>query len=112
MIYLGTINNAGSDVQNNKTTSTPFDIPVGTVGLRLQPSTATMLGVMKIGASVDPTFLPAASAMAQLGAANSFNDCPMRVSGGVVATVAVRKSDAGAGTCAVFAIGFGQAPLP
>jgi hypothetical protein len=114
MIYLGTIDNAGSDVKNNANTSSAFVIPPGTVALRLQPNAATMMAVLKY--ADDSAFAPAATAMLQLGAANSFNDLPIWRSADLIAiaprvgllltplTLAVRKTDAGAGTTKVFAI--------
>lgn len=105
MLYLGTIDNAGSDVKNNLNTSTPFEIPPGTTGLRLQPSAATMGAAIK--QARDATFLPSAiTAMLQLGAAQSFNDATIpgdRMLPPPV-TLAVRKTDVGAGTTKVFAI--------
>lgn len=108
MIFLGTIANTGSDVVNNKTTATPFAIPSGTIALRLQSSATTLLAAVKLGD--DAAFLPAATDMLQLGAANSFNDvpvhgAPMLPHTPTLVTLAVRKSDAGASTCKVFAIG-------
>lgn len=109
MIYLGTIANAGSDVVNNRTTAAPFAIPSGTAALRLQSSATTLLAAVKLGD--DATFLPAdGTTMLQLGAANSFNDipihgAPMLPHTPTLVTVAVRKSDAGASTCKVFAVG-------
>lgn len=108
MIYLGTIANAGSDVVNNKSTATAFAIPSGTITLRLQPSAGTLLAAVKL--ADDAAFLPAATDMLQLGAANSFNDLPIHGSPlsphtPTLVTLAVRKSDAGASTCKVFAIG-------
>jgi hypothetical protein len=103
MIYLGTIANAGSDVVNNRTTAAPFTIPGGTRALRLQPSAATQMAATKGGD--DSTFLPAATDMLQLGGANSVIDVPINSTGVPTAlTLAIRKTDAGAGTCKVFAI--------
>lgn len=109
MIYLGTLASLGSDVVNNSTTATSFVIPSGTVALRLQPSAATMLAAVKLAA--DAAFLPAATDMLQLGAANSITDLPIPGRPGgeprsplSLLTLAVRKSDAGAGTTKVFAI--------
>lgn len=107
MIYLGTIANAGSDVVNNRTTAAPFAIPSGTIALRLQSSATTLLAAVK--AADDSTFLPAATDMVQLGAANSFNDLPIYGAHQPThvltpITLAVRKSDAGASTCKVFAV--------
>ena len=103
MIYLGTIANAGSDVLNNKTTASTFVIPPGTQSLRLQPSAATMMAAVKH--ADDATFLPAATDMLQLGAANSITDLPVPSPSAVTLTIAVRKTDAGAGTTKVFALG-------
>lgn len=108
MRYLGTINNAGSDVVNNTTTSVPFTIPAGTTRLMLQPSAATMQAATSVN---NAAFLPATTDMAQLGAANSFNDVPItwfEAVGGYGSaqlgpTLAVRKTDAGAGTTKVWA---------
>lgn len=108
MIYLGTIANVGSDVVNNRTTATPFTIPSGTIALRLQSTATTLLAAVK--AADDATFLPAdATTMLQLGAANSFNDLPIYGANKPThvltpLTLAVRKSDAGAATCKVFAV--------
>ncbi len=109
MIYIGTLNSAGSDCVNNSTTSAPFTIPSNTVALRLQPSAATMLASVKL--VTDAAFLPAATDMLQLGGVNSVNDLPIpgRPGGTPTApiglpTLAIRKTDAGAGTCKVFAI--------
>ena len=111
MIYLGTIANAGSDVINNRTTAVPFLIPVWTQALRLQPSAATQMAALKT--ADDAAFLPAATDMLAIGAINAVLDIPIpRVPGfgadhGVTGpvTVAIRKTDVGAGTCKVFAIG-------
>jgi hypothetical protein len=104
VIYLGTIANAGSDVKNNLNTAAPFAIPSWVTQLRLQPSAATQMAVMSY--ANDSAFAPAATAMLQLGGALSVNDISCgRPSAPVVApTLAVRKTDAGAGTCAVFAM--------
>ncbi len=105
MIYLGTIDNAGSDVKNNLNTSSPFVIPPGTIGLLFQPSAATMMSAVKLAS--DSAFAPASTAMAQLGGASSFNTITLpgdRMVGQALVTVAVRKTDAGAGTTKVFAI--------
>lgn len=105
MIFLGTIDNAGSDVKNNDNTTTAFTIPVGTKALRLQPSAATHMAAVKIGD--DASFAPASTAMLQLGGANSINDLPLPFDPNGVRlqiTLAVRKTDAGAATTKVFAI--------
>jgi len=105
VIYLGTIANAGSDVINNLTTAAPFTIPPGVTCLRIQPSAATQMAAVKSGA--DATFLPAATDMLQLGGANSIQDVPIaaiKASPNAALTLAIRKTDAGAGTCKVFAI--------
>lgn len=110
MRYLGTINNAGSDVVNNSTTSTPFAIPAGCNALVLQPSAATMMAATS---SNNATFLPAANNMLQLGAINSVNNIPLMWneavggygSANLGPTLAVRKTDAGAGTTLVFGVG-------
>lgn len=106
MIYLGTINNAGSDCINNLTTSSPFTIPQGVTCLRLQPSAATHVAAMKAGS--DATFLPSdATTMLQLGAANSIQDLPIspiKTSPNLALTLAIRKTDAGAATTKVFAV--------
>lgn len=105
MIYLGTIDNAGTDVKNNFNTSSAFAIPPGTMGLLFQPSAATMMAAVKL--AIDSSFAPASTAMAQLGGANSFNTTTLpgdRATGQVNITVAVRKTDSGAGTTKVFAI--------
>ncbi len=96
MFYLGTIDNAGSDVKRNDNASTPFVIPKGTYRLFVQPSAATM---MVACTASNTSFAPAAGAMFQLGAANSLQEIPC-VPGG---TIASRKTDAGAGTLKVFA---------
>ena len=103
MRYLGTINNAGSDVVNNVTTSSPFTIPAGITRLFLQPSAATMQAAT---APSNAAFLPATTDMLQLGAANSVNDIPVQWSSSIGAgpTLAVRKTDAGAGTTKVFGV--------
>ena len=103
MIYLGTIANAGSDVLDNTNTAAPFTIPAGTTRLFVQPSTATqMASVGTAGA-----FAPTAAQMLQLGAANSIQEVPVSynmTTGKQLPTVlAIRKTDAGAGTCKVFA---------
>jgi len=96
MIYLGTIDNAGSDVKNNLNTSTPFTIPHGRIVV--QPSAATY-AVAK-SAAQDAAFLPGAvTSMLQLGAANSIQDLG-KMDGGC--TLAARKTDAGVGTLKVF----------
>jgi hypothetical protein len=105
MIFLGTIANAGSDVVNNKTTSTPFTIPTWATALRLQPSAATMSVALKL--ADDASFLPASTDVLLIGAANSINDIP--ILRGIFnpsdqVTLAVRKSDSGAGTTKVFAV--------
>ena len=106
MIYLGTIDNAGSDVKNNKNTSTPFQIPNGATALRLVPSAATMLIATKL--DEDTSFAPAAGAMCPLGTVSTFIDIPLsnysRPIPLTLLTLAVRKTDAGAGTTKVFAI--------
>jgi hypothetical protein len=104
MIYLGTINNAGSDVKNNLNTSSPFTIPSWVTSIRVQPSAATQMAAMEYQS--DSAFAPASTAMMQLGGANSVNDLPCgRPSAPVVTpTLAIRKTDAGAATCTVFAI--------
>lgn len=104
MIYLGTIANLGSDVINNLTTAAPFAIPPGIKCLRIQPSTATQMAAVK--SASDATFLPAATDMLQLGGVNSSADLPMsavKVSPNSPLTLAIRKTDAGACTCKVFA---------
>jgi hypothetical protein len=105
VIYLGTIANLGSDVVNNLNTAAPFTIPPGVTALRIQPSAATQLASAKAGA--DAAFLPAATDMLQLGGANSILDVPLspiKFPPNVAITLAIRKTDAGAGTCKVFAI--------
>ena len=106
MIYLGTIANLGSDVLNNLNTAAPFVIPHWVTQLRLQPSAATMMASMLYSSSA--AFAPAATAMLQLGAANSVNDlsCGRPTVPLTQPTLAVRKTDAGAGTTAVFAVGW------
>lgn len=108
MIYLGTIANAGSDVLNNRTTAAPFVIPPGVTCLRIQPSAATqMASVMNGVDSAAVPFAPAASDMLQLGGALSIQDIPIsqhNKSQNVGLTLAIRKTDVGAGTCKVFAI--------
>lgn len=113
MRYLGTIANAGTDVLNNSTTAAPFTIPAGTTRLFLQPSAATMQAAT---APNSAAFLPATTDMIQLGAANSINELPVPWSHGYTAsypagvlvvagpTLAVRKTDAGAGTTKVFGV--------
>lgn len=104
MIFLGTIANAGSDVINNKSTAAPFTIPTWVEVLRLQPSAATQMASVKLGD--DSSFAPAATDMLQLGGANSVTDIPIpRAPGASPITVAIRKTDAGAGTTKVFALG-------
>lgn len=105
MIFLGTIANAGSDVKNNSNTAAPFVIPTGVTMLRLQPSAATMMASVALGDN--PSFAPNATDQLQLGGANSFNDLPIPGTAarpGVVFQLAVRKTDAGAGTTKVFAL--------
>lgn len=98
MKYLGTIDNAGSDVKNNATATTPFTIPDGFAAIVVQPSTATfMVAISTVAAG----FLPAATDMLQLGGANSIQSIP---TGGLAITVASRKTDAGAGTLKVFGV--------
>jgi len=113
MRYLGTIANAGSDVLNNTNTAVPFVIPAGITRLFLQPSAATMMGATS---QASAAFAPAATDMVQLGAANSINELPVPWSQGYTATfpsgvlaaagptLAVRKTDVGAGTTKVFGI--------
>lgn len=105
MIYLGTIANVGTDVLNNRNTAVPFVIPTWVTALRLQPSAATMMAVAEY-VNNDSTFAPAATAMMQLGGANSVNDLPCGHPAEplVQITLAVRKTDVGAGTTAVFGI--------
>jgi hypothetical protein len=105
MIFLGTIANVGSDVLDNTNTAAAFAIPAGTARLFVQPSAATMMAsVVTAGASA-----PAAAAMLQLGAANSIQEIPVSyplTTGKVLPIVlAIRKTDAGAGTTKVFAAG-------
>lgn len=105
MIYLGTIASVGSDVLNNTTTAVPFTIPAGTTRLFVQPSAATMMAA--VGTALP--FAPAATDMLQLGAANSIQELPVsweRTAGKALSPVlAIRKTDAGAGTTKVFAAG-------
>lgn len=103
MRYLGTIANAGSDVVNNSTTAAPFTIPAGVSQLILQPSAATMMAAT---APNNAAFLPAATDMLQLGGALSVNTLPVQFAstGGGGPTLAVRKTDAGAGTTKVFGV--------
>ena len=102
MVYLGTIANAGSDVVNNTNTAIPFVIPAG-VRLFVQPSAATQQAAIGSGGS----FAPATGAMLQLGAANSIQEIPvpygLTTFQGSTPVLAIRKTDAGAGTCKVFA---------
>lgn len=105
MLYLGTIANVGSDVLDNTNTASPFTIPAGTTRLFVQPSAATQMAAVGTAAA----FAPAASAMLQLGAANSIQEIPVSyslTSGKALPIIlAIRKTDAGAGTCKVFAAG-------
>lgn len=105
MIYLGTIANAGSDVDNNTSTAAPFAIPAGTTRLFVQPSAATMMAAV----GTADAFAPAATDMLQLGAANSVNEIPVSYSlttgRALPIVLAIRKTDAGAGTTKVFAAG-------
>lgn len=109
MRYLGTINNAGSDVVNNATTSSPFVIPAGVTRLFLQPSTATMMAAT---AANNAAFLPNATDMVQLGAVNSLNELPVAWASSVGGygsaqlgpTLAVRKTDATAGNTKVWGV--------
>ena len=105
MIYLGTIANLGSDVVDNTNTAAPFTIPAGTTRLFVQPSAATQMAAVGLAAA----FAPAATAMLQLGAANSIQEIPVsyQLTGqkGINPVLAIRKTDAGAGTCKVFAAG-------
>lgn len=103
MRYLGTIANAGSDVVNNSTTAAPFVIPAGITQLVLQPSAATMQAAT---APNNAAFLPATTDMLQLGAATSINTLPVQWASTQPAgtTLAVRKTDAGAGTTKVFGV--------
>jgi hypothetical protein len=109
MIFLGTIANAGSDVVNNTNTAAPFTIPAWVQTLRLQPSAATQM--VSVVLANTPAFAPAATDMLQLGAANSSTDVPLPRRDEPTAlllgalTMAIRKTDAGAGTVKVFAIG-------
>lgn len=96
MIYLGTIDNAGSDVKNNLTATTPFAIPRGKIVV--QPSGATIQVASK--ATSDVAFLPATGNMASLVTANALVEVGY-VPGG---TIASRKTDAGAGTLKVFLV--------
>jgi hypothetical protein len=105
MIYLGSIVNAGSDVKSNTTTANPFSIPSGTTSLRLQPSAATMMASCKHVDDTAAPFAPAATDMLQLGGALSVNDLPLHEDRQIALfAIAVRKTDAGAGTTKVFAI--------
>lgn len=102
MIYLGTIANGGSDVDNNTNTAAPFAIPHGTTRLFVQPSAATMMAAV---APTNGAFAPAATDMLQLGAANSITEIPIpqKPDGAYQdVTLAIRKTDAGAGTTKVF----------
>ena len=99
MIYLGTIANVGSDVLNNTDTAAPFVIPKGIIRLVVQPSTATFMVAVSV---VNALFAPAATAMAQLGAANSTLEIPIGAFSEI--TLASRKTDAGAGTLKVFGV--------
>lgn len=108
MIFLGTLANSGTDVVNNRTTAVPFTIPPGATALRLQPSAATQLAVIKQGD--DAAFLPAGTDMLAL-AGTGYTDIPIGPPGNMTPgnasrpiTLAIRKTDAGAGTCKVFAI--------
>lgn len=104
MRYLGTIANAGSDVVNNSTTAAPFAIPSGITRLFLQPSAATMQAATSVN---NAAFLPATTDMLQLGAANSINEIPVAWTatfGSAGPTLAVRKTDAGAGSTKVFGV--------
>jgi hypothetical protein len=111
MIFLGTIANVGSDVLNNTNTAAPFTIPTWVQVLRLQPSAATQMAAATLASN--GAFAPAATDMLQLGAANSIADIPIARTPGVgidheasgPVTLAVRKTDVGAGTCKVFALG-------
>lgn len=105
MIYLGTIANLGTDVVNNRNTAVPFVIPYWVTAVRLQPSAATMMAVAEY-ANNDVAFAPASTAMLQLGAANSIIDLPLgRPAVPLIQpTLAVRKTDIGAGTTAVFGV--------
>ncbi len=105
MIYLGTIANVGSDVLDNTNTAAPFTIPAGTARLFVQPSAATQMAAIGTAAA----FAPASTAMVQLGAVNSIQEIPISyplTTGKTLPIVlAIRKTDAGAGTCKVFAAG-------
>jgi hypothetical protein len=105
VIYLGTIDNAGSDVKDNTNTSSTFTIPVGTTRLFVQPSAATHMAAVGTAGG----FAPAASAMLQLGAASSIQEIPisyaLTAGKSLVPVLAIRKTDAGAGTTKVFAVG-------
>lgn len=96
MIYLGTIDNAGSDVKNNATCSVPFALPGTAYRLFVVPSAATQLVACT---AKNDAFLPAAGAMCQLPTAN----VPTEISCVPGGTIASRKTDAGAGTLKVFA---------
>lgn len=103
MKYLGTIDNAGSDVKNNATASVPFSIPPGVHFLVVVPSSATLLIACSRGAASgagDSSFLPAATDMMPLDVANKGYGIAC-IPGG---TLACRKSDAAAGTLKVFAV--------
>lgn len=108
MIFLGTITNAGSDVKNNTNTAVPFVIPVGITRLFLQPVDAATL--MAAVSATNPAFAPAAANMLQLGAINSIQEIPLQfaLTQGYEAqtgvTLAIRKTDVGAGNTKVFGV--------
>lgn len=112
MIFLGTIANVGTDVLNNTNTAVPFTIPAGITQLILQPSAATMMAAVSANNS---SFAPPATSMLQLGAAQSIQSIPIQwaltttgyetnVGAAAGITLAVRKTDAGAGITKVFGL--------
>jgi hypothetical protein len=96
MLYLGTLEHAGSDLKLNSNTAAPFVIPKGTYRLWVQPSTTTF---MVSCTGKNDSFSPTTAQMAKLGAADSLQEVSC-IPGG---TIASRKTDAGAGTLKVFA---------
>jgi len=100
MIFLGTIANAGSDVKNNANTAVPFTIPAGARSLWLQPAAATHMVAVS---ATNTGFAPAATDMIQLGAANSIQEIKLPGNMDHLGfTLAIRKTDVGAGTTKVF----------
>lgn len=75
-----------------------FTVPLGTSRVLLQPSAATMMAAASPGSA--SSFAPIRGKMIQLGGANSLTELPC-IPGG---TIAIRKTDSGAGTTKVFAI--------